>query len=269
MANDRYQAIVHPLSIYTWTPRSGLIHMMGVWCLSLLLASPQLFIFRLAHHPAYETKTCMAKFFGSYGTWELIYIAWTIILQFFLPICIIIYCYSSVYLIVNRNFSMYRGDNLKTTNMANLPSIGIRKRLDNISTSTTIIDRKTKKFLNNHIHIHYPAVPCTSITTVTFFNKSSSHNIRDMMYPVVFRLRRSPFDLTKNPSTNSIDRQKSRQRYGANHFLSRARLKTIKLTFIVVLTYILCSTPFYIGSIIMALHEKFISQKTMSIENLY
>jgi hypothetical protein len=254
MANDRYQAIVHPLSIYSWTPRSGLIQMMGVWCLSLLLASPQLFIFRLAHHPAYEKQTCIAKFLGSNRSWELIYIAWTIIFQFFLPICLLLYYYSSVYIIVNRNYSMYRtSNNLKTTNISNLPSMEITK-------STTIIDRKTKKFLNNHIHIHYPSVECTNITAVTFFNKSSP------MYPVVYRIRRSPFDLPKNQSTNSMDGQKSRQRYGANHFLSRARLKSIKLTFIVVLTYILCSTPFYIGSIIMVLHGKFISQKTMSIK---
>jgi hypothetical protein len=269
MANDRYHAIVHPLSIYTWTPCTGLTHMIGVWCFSLILASPQLFIFRLAHHSAHGKKTCMAKFLGQDRTWELIYIAWTIILQFFLPICLLIFFYSSVYLIVNRNFSMYgKSDNLKTTCITNLPSIGISKRLNNISTSTTIIDQKTKKFLNNHIQIHYPSVPCTTITTVTFFNKSSSHNIRDLMYPIVFRLRHSPFDLTKNPSTNSIDGQKSRQRYGANHFLSRARLKTIKLTFIVVLTYILCSTPFYIGSIIMVLNGQFMSQKTMSMKHV-
>jgi hypothetical protein len=84
------------------------------------------------------------------------------------------------------------------------------------------------------------------------------------MYPVVFRLRRSPFNPTENHSTTSMDGQKSQQRHGANHFLSRARLKTIKFTFVVVLTYILCSTPFYIGSIIMVLHGKFMSQKTMS-----
>jgi 7 transmembrane receptor (rhodopsin family) len=253
MAIDRYQAIVHPLSMYSWTPRSGLIHMMGVWCLSLLLASPQLFIFRLDHHPAYEKKTCMAKFLGSNRTWELIYIAWTIILQFLFPICILIYCYSSVYIIINRNFSMYRtSDNLKTTNISNLPSIGI-----------------TKSLKNNHVHIHYPSAQCRNITAVTFFNKTPSHNIRDIMYPVVYRLRRSQFDLAKNQSINSMDGRKSRQRFGSNHFLSRARLKTIKLTFIVVLTYILCSTPFYIGSIIMVLHGKFISQKTMSIKNLF
>jgi hypothetical protein len=270
MANDRYQAIVHPLSTYSWTSRTGLTHMIGVWCLSLLLASPQLFIFRLAHHPAYEKKTCMAKFLGSNRTWELMYIAWTIILQFLIPICLLIYFYSSVYIIISQNISMYRSsNNLKTRNITNLPSIGTTKHLNNTSTSSsTVIDRETKKNLNNHIqHIHYPSVQCTTITSVTFFNKSSSNNIRDMMYPIVYRLRRSQFDLTKNPSTNSINGQKARQRYGANHFLSRARLKTIKLTFIVVLTYILCSTPFYIGSIIMVLHGKFISQKTMSMTN--
>ncbi|CAF1427355.1 unnamed protein product [Adineta steineri] len=265
MANDRYQAIVHPLSTYTWTYRSGLIHMIGVWCLSLLLASPQLFIFRLAYHPAYQKKTCMASFFGSNRTWELIYIAWTIFVQFLLPICILIFCYSSVYIIVNRNISMYRStDNLKRKNFTKLLPTRMSKRSDNIPTSTTIPRIPPKEVVNNHLHIHYPSVECTSITTVTFLNKPSSHNIRDKMYPIVFRLRRSPLDITKNQSTNSIDGQKSQQRHGANHFLSRARLKTIKLTFIVVLTYILCSTPFYIGSIIMTLHEKFISQKTMN-----
>jgi len=257
MANDRYQAIVHPLSTYPWTPRRGLTHMMGVWFLSLLLASPQLFIFRLAHHPAYDKKTCLAEFLGSNRTWELIYIAWTIILQFLLPICILIFCYSSVYTIVNRNISMYRSpDNLKTTtNIEDASSVGLSKRFSIVSTSATI---------NNHLQIQYPLVECTNLTNVAFFNKSTSHNIRDMMYPVVFHLRRSPLNPIENHSTTSMDGQKSQQRHGANHFLSRARLKTIKLTFIVVLTYILCSTPFYIGSIIMVLHGKFMSQKTMS-----
>ena len=259
MAIDRYQAIVHPLSTYTWTPQTGLFHMIAVWCLSILLALPQLFIFRLEHDPISKHKRCRAKFLGHDRTWELIYISWTIFVQFFLPICILLYCYSSVYLIVNRNFSMYRlSDNSKTTSMANLPSIGITKNLNNLS-SSVITDRNAKKVAKNHIRIHYPSVECSSISAVTFFNKSPS-----VMYPVVFRLRRSSFETSTHPHSNSLDGQVIKQRYGANHFLSRARLKTIKLTFIVVLAYILCSTPFYIGSIIMALNGKFLSQKTMN-----
>jgi hypothetical protein len=261
MAFDRYQAIVHPLSTYTWTSRTGLFHMIAVWCLSILLALPQLFIFRLERDPLTEKSLCLAKFLGPDRTWELVYISWTIFVQFVLPICILLFCYGSVYLIVNRNFSMYRlSDNLKTTSMANLPSVGMTKNLSNLSTSTIHTDRNTKKLVKNHIHIHYPSVECLSITTVTFFNRSPS-----MMYPVVFRLRRSSLESTSlPPGSNSLDGQKIKQRYGANHFLSRARLKTIKLTFIVVLAYILCSTPFYIGSIIMALNGKFLSQKTMN-----
>jgi hypothetical protein len=270
MAIDRYEAIVHPLSTYTWTSRTGLFHMIAVWCLSILLALPQLFIFRLEHDLINERKICMAKFLGYDRTWELIYITWTIFVQFFLPVCVLIYCYGSVYLIVNRNFSMYRlSDNLKTTSMANLPSVGMTKNLSNLSASTITIDRNTKRILKNHVPIHYPSVECSSIATVTFFNKSPL-----MMYPVVFRLRRSSLETTTtatatttttaHPASNSLDGQKIKQRYGASHFLSRARLKTIKLTFIVVLAYIFCSTPFYIGSIIMALNGKFLSQKTMN-----
>ena len=260
MAIDRYQAIVHPLSTYTWTTRTGLYHMVIVWCSSILLALPQLFIFRLAHHPANGKKTCWAKFLGDDRTWELIYIVWTIVVQFFLPVCILIFCYGSVYLIVNRNYSMYRlSDNSKTTSMANLPSIGLIKNTHSVSASTTHIDRQMKNLLNNHIHVHYPSTEFSSVTTVTFFNKSPS-----AMYPVVFRLRRASHDLSKNTSSTNLDGHIIKQRYGASHFLSRARLKTIKLTFIVVLAYIVCSTPFYIGSIIMALNGKFLSQKTMN-----
>jgi hypothetical protein len=260
MAIDRYQAIVHPLSTYTWTARTGLYYMITVWCFSIVLASPQLFIFRLDHHPTLERKTCMAKFLNDKKTWELIYILWTNIVQFILPICILIYCYTSVYLIVNRNYSMYRlSDNLKTTSMANLPSIRNNKNVSQHSTSAVISDRQMRSLLLNHMHTPYASVECTSVTTVTYMNKSPS-----VMYPVVFRLRRSSWDLSKNIHSSHIDRQKLKQHYGGNHFLSRARLKTIKLTFIVVLAYVFCSTPFYIGSIIMTLNDKFLSQKTMN-----
>lgn len=261
MAIDRYQAIVHPLSTYTWTPRTGLLHMIVVWCLSILLATPQLFIFRLESDLKTKKEFCVARFLGPNKTWELIYISWTIMNQFFLPICILIYCYGSVYLIVNQNFSMSRlSDNLKTTSIANLPAVGMTKNLSNLSTSLLTIDRNTKKLSKNHIHIHYPSVECSSVTSITYFNKSPS-----MMYPVVFRLRRLSLETpSTHPTTNSLDGQKLKQRYGASHFLSRARLKTIKLTFIVVLAYILCSTPFYIGSIIMAINGKFLSEKKMN-----
>ncbi|CAF5011557.1 unnamed protein product [Rotaria sp. Silwood1] len=260
MTIDRYQAIVHPLTTYTWTPRAGLFHMVAVWCLSILLASPQLFIFRLERNPTHEIKICVARFLGHDGRWELIYILWTIVVQFFLPVCVLIYCYGSVYLIVNRNFSMYQSSqNIKITNTPNLPSIIVTKASSNSSASTTTLDRNTKSILKNHGQIHYPSIECSSIATVTFMNKSSP-----IMYPVIFRLRRASLTLSKHPSSNSLDGQQIKQRYGASQFLSRARLKTIKLTFIVVLAYILCSTPFYIGSIIMALNGKFLSQKTMN-----
>mgnify|MGYP001078721391 CR=1 FL=1 len=258
MAYDRYLAILRPLSTYAWTIQSGLMYMLGVWCVSLILASPQLFIFRLDIHPAYEKKTCLAKFLGPNRLWELIYIAWTIFFQFLLPVCILIYCYTSVYTIINRNYWVYyySSDNLKTINMKKLTET----RFHHVQ--TTIIERD-----KNHVHFHYPMMnACPSMTSVALINKTSSnHHIRDMFYPMVYRLRRSHLDLAKNESTNSIEAQSARQSHRiSNHFLSRARLKTIKLTFIVVLTYILCSTPFYIGSIIMVLHGKFIPAKTMS-----
>ena len=264
MTIDRYQAIVHPLSTYTWTSRTGLFYMVLVWCLSVVLALPQLFIFRSVTDPTTNAKYCRAQFLGSDSdrTWELAYIGWTIIVQFILPICILIFCYGSVYLIVNQSFSMYRlSDDLRTTSIANLPSIDMTRNASNLS--TIIIDPKIQKLIKNPINMHFASVECSSITSVTFFNKPTS-----IMYPVVFRLRRSSNDFTSTnaqySNSNGFNELKLKQRYGASHFLSRARLKTMKLTFIVVLAYIFCSTPFYVGSIIMVFNNKFISQKTMN-----
>ena len=270
MANDRYQAIVHPLTSYTWTPRAGLVHMISVWCLGLVLASPQLIIFRLAEHPSHGTKTCMAKFPGSDRTWELVYIAWNIVVQFLLPVCILIFCYCSVYIIVNQNLSMYRTtDNCKTINLATLPSAHSRKRSNISVPSITTVERCTKKLLDSPVN--YPPVECTHLAATTFPSRSSSlsssHNLRHVPYPVVLPRRHCPGGLERSSSAVSVNDAKPRQDYATNHFLYRARLKTIKFTFIVVLTYVLCSTPFYVGSIIMTLHEKVISQKIMSTTN--
>ena len=265
MTIDRYQAIVHPLSVYTWTTRTGLCHIFTVWSASILLASPQLFIFRLDTHPSYGQKTCVAKFLNNDTRWELTYIFWNITVQFILPTCVLIYCYTSVYLIVNRNYCAYRlSDNLKTTSMANLPSINLKQNHHHspphpLSASTSTIDRQSKALFGRHIHLPYPQVEASTVTSVTYFHKPAS-----VMYPVVFRLRRASADFTKPHHGGPPQGLPIQQRYGASHFLSRARLKTIKLTFIVVLAYILCSTPFYTGLIIMTFNGKFLPQKTMN-----
>ncbi|CAF0943428.1 unnamed protein product [Adineta ricciae] len=260
MAIDRYQAIVHPLSIYTWTQTAGLYHMAAVWFLSLVLASPQLFIFRLEYDPKHETKSCRAKFLGSDRTWELVYISWNILAQFGLPVCVLIYCYGSVYFIVNRSFAMYRlTDNARTMSITNLPTLSLPKNLNHLSASTLTVERTSKASRLNHIRIHYPSADGSTVSNATYYNKSPS-----LMYPVVFRLRRSSIESSAQQSSMSLDGNKCQQRYGASHFLSRARLKTIKLTFIVVLAYILCSAPFYVGLIMMVLNNNLFSQKTMN-----
>lgn len=259
MAIDRYQAIVHPLSIYSWTQRTGLIHMASVWCLSLLLALPQLSIFGMATSVGSPKATCRATFLAPEKTWELIYISYTSIVQFALPVCILIYCYGSIYAIVNRSFAIYRlSDSARTMSMINLPKLGVPKNLSNLSSSTVNVDRPGGNARKAHVRIHYPSVDCSSTSNVTF------HKTPSLMYPVVFRLRRPSLDMSAHPSSMSLDGQRLQQRYGASHFLSRARLKTIKLTFIVVLAYVLCSAPFYVGLIIMVVSGDFLSKGTVN-----
>lgn len=241
MAYDRYQAIVHPLSSYDWSTRKGLCHMSGVWCLSLALASPQLFIFRVAQHPSYRKTTCLAEFPGTDRTWELVYIAWTILFQFLVPVILLTFFYTSVYLLVNRNLSMY----CKTENFKAVATKK-KKKQQQIKPQVQLADQDL--FLNYHASIQGRKSGAAASTD------------RFVALPTCF------LSLTR-PTLHSFrrrNRSASQQYFVTNHFLYRARLKTIKLTFIVVLTYIICSTPFYIGSIIMSLHEKFISQKTMS-----
>ncbi|CAF0889696.1 unnamed protein product [Didymodactylos carnosus] len=280
MAIDRYKAIVYPLTTYTWTARSGLFHIIFVWCLSFLLATPQLFIFGVGIHPAYINNpnaklSCVAKFPVNDPKWELTYIIWTNIAQFIIPVSVLLFCYGSIYLLVSKNFSMRRLIHTKNNSF-------------NASTNHLSINNKSSTIFNHligtHIHVNYhsaasrcfrqqpphvlnsrcPTVDCIPNSangdsfdrTVTYHKNQHRKNvyIRDAMYPVVIRLSRQ-----SNISVESAD---AYPRQHCANFLSRARLKTIKLTFIVVILYIICSTPFYVGSIIMTLNNKFISKKT-------
>lgn len=234
MAFDRYKAINNPLNSYDWTTKHGLMQMICVWSLSILLATPQAFIFRNSYHPYLKAETCLAKFPGPDRTWELFYIFWTIIAQFLLPVIILSVCYISIYLIISRNLSNYA----RTENFPN---------------------SQTNRFLAS-VHRNLGLRTSNYVSSVSLSNSSFLYRTpssKRVDYPKQRKLSTS-FD------SNQSFRKNSTQSFVTNNRMNKARLKTIKITFIVVLTYILCSTPFYIGSIIMTLNGKFLSQKAMS-----
>lgn len=253
MTIDRYQAIVNPLISYTWTKQTGINYMMVVWLISIILAIPQLFVFRLDQYPGQQIKVCWARFPGSDRFWELTYIIWTNIVQFVLPVCILIFCYGSIYWIVHRSYHLYKTPTISPK--SSVTSVSLTKSPDIVRSCSLDQNFKERIDPNGNFYPHDEI----SDGTMTKSQRNSSF----MSYPFSTPLRRLSYT-TRGSHRVTLNGTSDSRRTGSSNYLSRARLKTIKLTFIVVLAYIICSTPFYVGSIIMALNDKFLPQRFMN-----
>jgi hypothetical protein len=167
MSHDRYVHLNKPRSCQNWSCKKAMIKISLAWFVAILISSPQLFLYKIIQVPFNATtnvSTCYVDWnsFSLSINWELIYIMYHLILQYFLPIILLIYYFTRIFLNVSPNR---------------------RKR--------------------------------TKETIDLIFKKSNSEY-----------------------SNESNPKQLRRS-------FSESRLKTSKLTFTIVLTFILCGLPFY------------------------
>ena len=78
------------------------------WFVAILISSPQLFLYKIIQVPFNATtnvSTCYADWnsFSLSINWELIYIMYHLILQYFLPIILLIYYFTRIFLNVSPN----------------------------------------------------------------------------------------------------------------------------------------------------------------------
>jgi len=98
MGLDRYSCICRPLKSYRWTPRNAMKGILFSWVISLLLATPQLFVWNIGWNQVLNGEACIAPFSSSE---ELAYILYYASTQFIIPLCILVYVYIRIFMIVS------------------------------------------------------------------------------------------------------------------------------------------------------------------------
>lgn len=268
-AIDRFQAICHPLSNCTWTPKRSNIMITVAWVISVLLCVPQILIF----HGADETS-CTAHFAPGWGVKA--YVTWFAFSNFFIPFVVLVYCYGRICHAIWDNF------NSKTSNKVPEESphrargsIKGGKRAKphwrrRISKALTMKGRGTKRTSqaqngqSEQIKMRWKSTkkqpqqlleenedtgqtriviepPSSSPIQKGGGSKNKSQNTTSFM-PKSSRRSLSP-DSSPSPPLGRSKRVINPRSHSIRG-ISRAKMKTVKLTVVVIMGYIICSTPF-------------------------
>lgn len=218
MTIDRYEAICRPFLGLSWSRQRGLLYITIAFIISHLQGLPQIYFFRLQQIPGLNVPvmTCYAVFKPL--VLQNIYIIYTWIMQFLIPICIIIGCYATISVKV---FNSIKGKN-ETKKFRSTYS---GKNVSENSSCLIGADKPSferSKTLNTH---------------------SSSHSYSKFSY-------KQTFSVNSDISSPEANRLMPEFRQHCHKNFSRSKIKTIKLTLTVIMMYIICSTPYFIGMIL-------------------
>ncbi|KAK5849397.1 hypothetical protein PBY51_009042 [Eleginops maclovinus] len=102
MTLDRYIAICHPLQTLQQPTQRAHIMIGSTWAFSLVLSSPQYFIFSLSEvKPGSGVYDCWGHFVEPWGLRA--YITWMTVDIFLVPVAVLVFCYSLICFTIWRN----------------------------------------------------------------------------------------------------------------------------------------------------------------------
>ncbi|GAB6020741.1 hypothetical protein CHUAL_003403 [Chamberlinius hualienensis] len=232
-AIDRYQAICFPMRNCSWTPRRSKILIGCAWAVSGLCSVPQLFVFSYKQAEPYPHYDCWTTFVKPWG--ERSYVMWNTIAIFFIPLFILIFTYTCVCRAIWVNFRQTSScstpvinsdiKKVKPVNGHILNNLAENNRdlrklsyIDDDDESSTILSNRPKTKTNTATNTNDCLLPPSK-------TEATSPRVRTPVHPI--------------RSHTSVNR------------ISRAKMKTVKLTIAVIFCYIVCSLPFF-SSIIYA-----------------
>lgn len=259
-AIDRYVAICFPFISRKWS--SKMVHKLVVvaWALSLLFSIPQTFIFSYKTTP-YGQTDCWASF---EPFWTLtLYITIFTVLVYILPTVILTFCYGNICLEVWRSsrsglssvpIGSKTASHVEYTN--NTDTIAPDATTQNISSNAVEFKRdihglcgvqtsqNTRCKVQDICQTGDPKYQCEPTPTSA---KNKTQDLKGNIFKFkTFRARWS--------SEASAARASTDQRH-APVGLTRAKIKTVKMTLTVVLCYFLCWSPFFIAQMWAAWDE--------------
>ena len=232
-AVDRYRAICHPLSNYSWSSRRVQAMIGAAWGLSLFLSIPQLVIFRLT-----EVSPGVYDCWGHFGDTDWLmkaYITCFMLSVYIVPFFILVLLYGRI------SYELWW----------NLRAKRIRSLDGGISNGKIVY-----KFNGTGtISIISPNDTKTHIQDLSGSSLQNSYREREREWdrdPFIKRQEKQQM-MTSRCTCQCHNRHGNRPVTSStiprpHNFrgLSRSKMKTIKLTFVVILAYLLCWSPFFI-----------------------
>ncbi len=223
MTIDRYEAICRPMLGLSWTRRRGLAYIWCAFVLSHLQGIPQVVFFaqRTIPNSSPPIQTCYAIF---HPLWlQNAYIVYTWLMQFFIPLVVIVACYASISVKVLRSIRNKSGDAKplqRETNSVSRLSVG--RKYSNMNLRKFSINRELFTGLIKS-NAEMSNIQCDYSSEVT--GPYSHHHQQN------------------HHQNNELLRSHCSKNF------SSSKIKTIKLTLTVIILYVICSTPYFIGMI--------------------
>lgn len=216
-AIDRYQAICYPLESRSKLHRSS-FKVRIAWSLSLLFCSPQLVIFSY-REVSKGRFDCWAEFIEPWG--ERIYVTWYALSSFFIPFTILIFTFSNICIELWRNSRRIRKYELACYGDAEpCPLL-------NAGNQGNLIQKEAKG------------------AAVAGRDSGASLNGDTLKRSKQHATCRLCVDLRDGAGRTRIARQTRKPRSHSDpSYFSKAKIKTIKLTVVIIICYIVCSSPF-------------------------
>nr|AEI54996.1 arginine vasotocin receptor V1a1 [Epinephelus adscensionis] len=132
MTLDRYIAICHPLQTLQQPTQRAHIMIGSTWACSLVLSTPQYFIFSLSEvHPGSGVHDCWAHFMEPWGLRA--YITWMTAGIFLVPVAVLVFCYGLICRTIWRNLK-YKTRTRRTVAEANRSGMLGRSSVSSVST---------------------------------------------------------------------------------------------------------------------------------------
>ncbi|CAB4065607.1 AVPR1A [Lepeophtheirus salmonis] len=245
-AIDRYHAICFPFSKCTWTPKRSNIMIGLAWLVSLALCVPQIIIFGSGE----KSHSCSATFAQDWG--QKAYVTWFAVSNFFLPLIILIYCYGCICKCIWDNFN----SKIPLNPGVEVRSITCCKNKGRAEEGTIRYRWKsTKRALGSTAEYSkrndtIEEVVMNNLTlSVSNDNQDNPNQIQaasSFTFDRCGKLRKSKnkvlIDL--DSPTQTKNKKSLKPRTHSIQGISRAKIKTIKLTVVVIAGYIACSAPF-------------------------
>lgn len=212
-----------------WSKTRGFVYISIAFCLAHLQGIPQIILFALRDINSVEpsVKTCYAEF--SPPWLQTAYILYTFFMQFLIPLVIIIVSYASI--------------SVRVLNSIKNKTTGAASDHQDATTRKSTIFRNGDGLIKNDPKEMIRLMDERETFSTSFSNATSDFGGGGGGGGNKSPNKKYSLTATKGGNNNVEFRQHCSKNF------SKSKMKTIKLTLTVIVLYIICSTPYFVGLI--------------------